>query len=418
MTTPDAQEGARQGASPAGGPAATAGPLTGTVVLEFTQAVLGPTTGMVLADLGAEVIRVEPTPKGDPTRYLRGFGMGYYPYFNRNKKSVVIDVKDPRGFAAVERLLARADVLVENFAPGTMYRLGLGADALTTRFPSLIYCTLKGFLPGPYEQRTALDEVVQMMSGLAYMTGPRGTPLRAGASIVDMMTGVYGAIAVLLALRERDASGRGQVVRTALFETAAFIMGHHMAYAVASGEEVPPMPERVSAWAVYHQFRTADEKTIFVGVTSDKQWERFCRAYDRPDLAADPRLVTNNDRIAERDWLLPALREMFAGLTLAQAVARCEEAELPFSPVARPEDLFDDPQLRAGGSLLETAFPGGQHGALPTLPFRLGTAEWEKHSDPPMLGQHTSEVLAGVGYDPEEIATLAKEGVVVLDRGS
>lgn len=418
MTTRDTQGGARQGTSPAGATAASPGPLTGIVVLEFTQAVLGPTTGMVLADLGAEVIRVEPTPRGDPTRYLRGFGMGYYPYFNRNKKSVVIDVKDPRGFAAVERLLARADVLVENFAPGTMDRLGLGADALTTRFPSLIYCTLKGFLPGPYEQRTALDEVVQMMSGLAYMTGPRGTPLRAGASIVDMMTGVYGAMAVLLALRERDASGRGQVVRTALFETAAFIMGHHMAYAVASGEEVPPMPERVSAWAVYHQFRTADEKTIFVGVTSDKQWERFCRAFDRPDLAADPRLATNNDRIAERDWLLPALREMFGGLTLEQAVARCEEAELPFSPVARPEDLFDDPQLRAGGSLLETVFPGGQHGALPTLPFRLGTAGWEKHADPPTLGQHTSEVLAGVGYDPEEIATLAKEGVVVLDRGS
>lgn len=399
-------------------PSSGAGPLAGVRVLEFTQAVLGPTCGLVLADLGAEVIRVEPAPTGDPTRYLRGFGMGYYPFFNRNKKSVVLDVKDPRGLAAAHRLLQGADVLVENLAPGTMDRLGLGAEELTSRYPRLVYCTLKGFLPGPYEKRIALDEVVQMMSGLAYMTGPRGTPLRAGASIVDVMTGVYGAMAVLLALQERERSGRGQVVRSALFETAAFIMGHHMAYAVASGEEVPPMPERVSAWAVYHQFRTADDQLLFVGVTSDKQWERFCRELGRDDLLADPRLATNNDRVAQRDWLLPELRRAFAGMTLAEAVGLCERADLPFSPVARPEDLFDDPQLAAGGSLLETRFPDGKVGALPALPFRLGDAGWGKRADPPGLGEHTAEVLTAAGYTDEELADLADDGVLLMGRNA
>lgn len=395
-----------------GTPPTQAAPLAGVRVLEFTQAVLGPTAGMVLADMGAEVIRVEPTPHGDPTRKLRGFGMGYYPYFNRNKKSVVLDVKDPRGFAVVETLLESADVLIENFAPGTMKRLGLGPE-LTERYPRLVYLSLKGFLPGPYENRTALDEVVQMMSGLAYMTGPRGTPLRAGASVIDMMTGVWGAMGAILAVRERDSTGRGQVVSSALFETAAFVMGHHLAYSLASGEEVPPMPERVSAWAVYHQFKTADDQLVFIGVTSDKQWLRFCDAFELPDLATDARLTSNNDRIRERDWLLPLLRDHVATLTLDEAVERCERAGLPFSPVARPEDLFEDRQLLEGGSLLETTLPDGTVGALPALPLVMGSERWGKRLDPPQLGEHTREVLLEAGISPEHVSELAADGVVI-----
>ncbi|MEJ2291240.1 MAG: CaiB/BaiF CoA-transferase family protein [Deinococcales bacterium] len=389
-------------------------PLTGVTVLEFSQAVLGPAAGLVLADLGAEVVRIEPAPDGDPTRRLRGFGMGYYPFFNRNKKSVVLDVKDPRGYEAVERLVGRADVLIENFAPGTMDRLRLGYDELSERFPRLVYCSLKGFLPGPYERRTALDEVVQIMSGLAYMTGPQGRPLRAGASVVDIMTGVYGAMGAILALRERDRTGRGTLVRSALFETAAFIMGHHMAYAVASGEPVPPMPERVSAWAVYQQFTTADGAIVFIGVTSDKQWGRFCEAFERPDLGSDTRLRSNNDRIAERDWLLPELERMVGAMPLEEVVARCDAAGLPFSPLARPEDLFEDPQLLQGGSLLDTAFPDGQQGRLPALPLAFGSGRWGKRSDPPTLGQHTAEVLRRVGYADPELEALAAAGVIGL----
>ena len=391
-------------------------PLAGVKVLEFSQAVLGPTAGMVLADMGAEVVRIEPAPGGDPTRVLRGFGMGYYPFFNRNKKSVVIDVKDPRGKAAVDRLLESTDVLVENFAPGTMARLGFGQEELLARLPRLVYLSLKGFMAGPYQDRIALDEVVQMMSGLAYMTGPSGTPLRAGASVIDIMTGVYGALGTILALRERDASGRGQVVSSALFETAAFVMGHHLAYAAASREPVPPMPERVSAWAVYHQFRTADDQGVFIGVTSDKQWSRFCREFGRPDLAEDPRLATNNDRIAQREWLLPELRRLVGTLTLAAVVDACERADLPFSPIARPEDLFDDPQLVAGGSLLDTVFPDGTRTRLPAQPLALDGDRPALRSNPPRLGEHTAEVLLAAGYDRSEIDELAAAGVIVTSE--
>ncbi|HUN24527.1 MAG TPA: CaiB/BaiF CoA-transferase family protein [Anaerolineales bacterium] len=387
-------------------------PLSSVRVLEFSHAVFGPSAGMLLADFGAEVIRIEPTPNGDPTRKLKGFGMGYYPFFNRNKKSVLLNLKDPQGLAVARRLLADSDVLIENFAPGTMERLGLGYDALKEPFPRLIYCSLKGFLPGPYEHRMALDEVVQMMSGLAYMTGPVGQPLRAGASVIDIMGGMYGAMGVLLALQEREKSGQGTLVRGALFETAAFVMGHHMAYSAVSGQPVPPMPARVSAWAIYHQFRTADDELIFVGVTSDQQWQRFCEGFQRPDLWQDARLSSNNGRIEQREWLLPDLHAMFARLTRAQALAVCEQAQLPFAAITRPEDLFSDPQLLAGNSLLDVQLPSGQSVQLPRTPILLGDEHWDLRNSPPSVGEHTESVLQQAGYTPAEIASLRASGAV------
>ncbi len=385
--------------------------LQGLRVLEFSHAVLGPACGLVLADLGAEVIRIEP-PQGDPTRGLRGFGTGYYPFFNRNKKSLALDLKAEAGRNIVDRLLQTADVLIENFAPGTMDRLGLGYAALADRYPRLIYCSLKGFFPGPYEQRLALDEVVQMMSGLAYMTGPVGQPLRAGASVVDIMTGVCGAVAVLAALREREQSGRGRLVRSALFETAAFIMGHHMAYAALTQEPVPPMPARVSAWAIYRTFATADDELVFIGVTSDKQWVRFCQIFDRPDWLADPRLATNNGRIEQREWLLPAIEALIVRYPRDEVLRRCELADLPVSPVARPEDLFDDPQLRAGGGLLPTPLPNGLCAPLPRLPIMLDGQGATLESPPPALGQHSRALLAELGFDNAAVERWIDDGVV------
>ena len=387
-------------------------PLNGVRVLEFSHAVLGPAAGMILADLGADVVKIEPTPDGDPTRRLKGFGQGYFPYFNRNKKSIVVNLKTDEGREVVRKLLEDSDVLLENYGPGTIERLGLGYEALKDEFPRLVFCSLKGFLPGPYENRTALDEVVQMMSGLAYMTGPPGQPMRAGASVIDVMTGMYGAMAVILALKERDASGAGQLVKTALFETAAFLMGHHMSTFVMSGEPLPPMSARVSAWAVYHQFETQDDQLIFIGVTSDKQWPRFCEVFGLEDLLEDERLTTNNDRVAAQDWLLPELRAMVSGLTLAEAVARCEAAQLPFSPVARPEDLFDDPQLNEGGSLLATTFPNGLKTKMPKLPLSLGGRDLGLRLEPPQVGEHTTAVLRSIGYSAEDIDRLEARGVV------
>ncbi len=383
-------------------------------VLEFTHAVLGPACGLILAELGAEVIRVEP-PSGDPTRELKGFGTGYYPFFNRNKKSIAVDIKTKAGRQIIFKLLERTDVLIENFAPGTMERLGLGYATLSAIFPHLIYCSLKGFFPGPYASRLALDEVVQMMSGLAYMTGPRGQPLRAGASVIDIATGMMGAVGVLAALRERDRTGKGQMVSSALFETAAFIMGHHMAYAALNQQPIPPMPERMSAWAIYRTFTTAEGDLVFIGVTSDKQWVRFCEAFERPDWLADERLSTNNKRIAQRDWLLPAIENMIARYPKADVIRRCEQADIPFSPVAKPEDLFTDPQLIEGGSLLQVILPNGEQTYLPRLPLLLAGTGASLNLHPPRPGEHTRAILEDIGLHQAEIEQLITLGVIAAE---
>jgi len=387
-------------------------PLEGIRVLEFTHAVLGPSTGMYLADFGAEVIKVEPAPHGDPTRRLKGFGMGFSPYTNRNKKSIAVNLKTEEGKEVVHRLLETAVVLIENFGPGTMERLGFGYDDLKERYPGLIYCTLKGFMPGPYEKRMALDEVVQMMSGLAYMTGRPGDPLRAGASVVDIMTGMNGVIGILLALRDREQTGQGELVKSTLFETAVFLMGQHMAYAAMSGKPVPPMPARVSAWGIYHQFDVAGEERVFIGVTSDKQWERFCTVFEQVDWFEDDRIATNNGRVEQQPWLLPAIQEMVKPLAKEDVLARCEQANLPFSPISRPEDMFTDRQLNEGGSLVETMLPNGTQTKLPKVPIRLGDDSFDIRSDPVEIGEQTIELLTELGYSTKEIQQLEMEEVV------
>lgn len=388
-------------------------PLSGLRVLDFGHTVMGPTAGLILADLGAEVIRIEPVD-GDPTRRLKGFGTGYFPFYNRNKQSVAINLKDLRGIEIVKRLLIDTDVLVENFGPGTMTRLGLDATQICDEFPRLIYLSLKGFLPGPYEERIALDEVVQMMSGLAYMTGPPGQPLRAGSSVVDIMGGAFGVIAVQAALIERARTGKGQLVKSALFESAMFLMGQHLAHAAQSDAPVPPMPARVSAWAIYDQFQTSDNETVFMGITSDNHWHRFCAVFKRPDLADDPSLASNNQRIDARPHLLPVIADIVSGMTLAAVTEKALTAALPFAHVARPEQLWDDPHLNAGGYLLETEMPDGRGAHLPTLPVSMGGRMTGLRTHPPRLGADTAPCLAGLGYSDDDIARLVDDGVIRL----
>ncbi len=380
-------------------------------VLEFTHAVMGPTTGLLLADMGAEVIHIEP-PEGDATRRLKGFGTGYFPFYSRNKTSLAIDLKSAEGREIIYKLVQTADVVVENFGPGAMERLGLGAETLRQLNPTLIYCSLKGFLSGPYEQRHAMDEVVQMMGGLAYMTGRPGDPLRAGTSIVDITGGMFGYIGILLALYERTQTGVGQTVKTALFETTAFLMGQHMAYGAITRTPVPPMPARVSAWSVYQIFRSSDDEQVFVGIISEKHWERFCHAFERPDWLTDERLRTNNDRIAQRDWFLPDAEATLRHFTKADIMQRCEAANIPFAPIARPEDLFDDPQLNQQGGLLETTLPDGTTTKLPALPLEYGGSRPGLRTDPPAIGQHTAEILRSIGYGDAAIKHLKDKKVV------
>ncbi|XWX05473.1 CaiB/BaiF CoA-transferase family protein [Aggregatilineales bacterium SYSU G02658] len=387
-------------------------PLAHVRVVEFTHAVMGPAAGLVLADLGAEVIRVERAPDGDPTRRLKGFGTGYYTFFNRNKKSIALDLKSETGVGIARQLVTSADVLIENFAPGTMERLGFGYEALHPLNPRLIYLSLKGFMAGPYEHRPALDEVVQMMSGLAYMTGPVGQPLRAGASIVDIMGGTYGAMAVLIALMEREKTGRGKFVMNGLFETAAFIMGQHMAYSAISQEVIPPMPARVSAWAIYRTFHTSDQQMVFIGITSNKHWQQFCEVFERPDLLAREELATNEGRIAQRDWLLPQLEAFFVTMTRDEIIEKAERAQIPFSPIVRPEELFDDPQLNAGGSLLDVQLEDGRWTKLPRLPLMVEGDEFGLRLQAPKIGEHTRELLTQLGYDDAQIEALFAQEVV------
>lgn len=387
-------------------------PLSGIRVLEFTHAVMGPAAGMILGDLGAEVIHIEP-PHGDSTRRLKGFGTGYFPFYSRNKQSLAVDLKSDEGREIIEQLLPTADVLVENFGPGTMDRLGFGYESVRTHNPRLIYLSLKGFGAGPYENRTAMDEVVQMMGGLAYMTGPPGRPLRAGTSIIDIGGGMFGTMAVLLALYERERTGTGTLVRSSLFETTAFFMGQHMAYSALSDGAVPPMPARVSAWSIYRTFDTADGESVFVGIISDRHWERFCFAFERADWAEDPRLKTNNDRIDQREWLLPAVEELMRGLSRDEILARCERVGIPFAPIARPEDLFNDPQLNQEvGGLLPTVLPDGTETRLPRLPMSVGDHDFGLRDHPPDIGSATDMLLESLGYDRDRIAALRSVGTI------
>ena len=389
-------------------------PLAGIRVLDFGHTVMGPSCAMILADLGADVLKIEPAPGGDPTRQLQGFGMGYFGYFNRNKRSLAVDLKSDAGREIAHRLIKGADVVVENFAPGTMGRLGLDAEAATALNPRLVYASLKGFLDGPYAHRLALDEVVQMMSGLAYMTGPSGRPLRAGTSVVDIAGGMFAVIAILAALREREATGEGQVVEAALFETTVFLMGQHLAYAAQTNEPIPPMPERVSAWAVYEPLALKDGRQIFVGITTDGHGQRFCALVGWQDMRADASLATNNGRVAARGRILPCFACLFGSLTQDEAVALCEKARIPFAPIARPEDLFHDPHLAATGGLMPTRLPNGVETRLPRLPIHMAEADLSLRSDPPDVGADTADVLEALGYAPDTIAALAREGVVAM----
>ena len=386
-------------------------PYAGVRVVEFTHMVMGPTCGMLLADLGAEVIKVEPI-EGDATRRLLGSGAGFFPTFNRNKKSIALDLKQPAGVEAALRLIAGADIVSENFKPGTMKKLGLDYESLKKLNPRLIHVSHKGFLPGPYDHRTALDEVVQMMGGLAYMTGRPGDPLRAGSSVNDIMGGLFGAIGVMAALSAREKTGVGSEVQSSLFENNVFLVAQHMMQFAVTGQPAAPMPDRISSWGIYDVFQVKGGEQIFLAVVSDTQWAIFCDAFGYQDLKADERLLGNNNRVRCRDWLVPLLRERLALQSAADLAALFERHGLPFAPITKPHELLEDPHLCATGGLAPITLPdgasAGQTAQTVLLPLALDGERLGVRRSPPKLGEHSAELLAELGYTAGDAARLSQ----------
>jgi len=378
-------------------------PLEGIRVVEIAHMVMGPTSGLILADLGAEVIKLEPPGRegkpGDHTRYLTSTGAGFFAACNRNKKSVILDLDTEDGKAAAEALVAGADVLVENFRPGALQAKGLDYETLSARHPRLIYLSLKGFLAGPYQHRTSLDEVAQMMSGLAYMTGPVGRPLRAGAPVNDMMGGLFGALAVMAALRQREVTGRGQHVQSGLFENAAWLVSTHMLQHAVSGVAPEPMPAGKRAWGVYDVFQASDGASLFIGVVTERQWEIFTQALGEPELL-DPAYATNNARSQARPTLIPLVARLLAKRPAAELEALCDKAGLPFARIATPSDLFDDPHLNARDGMVPVTLQDGRRVPVPALPIQFDAARLGLRLDVPAPGEHTAEILAGLASKP------------------
>jgi crotonobetainyl-CoA:carnitine CoA-transferase CaiB-like acyl-CoA transferase len=388
--------------------------LSDIKVLELGQIVAGPTAGLIFSELGAEVIKIERPNGGDQFRARPD--QSFFSRFNCNKRSMVLDLKNPQGKEIFFRLLKTADVVVDNYAPGVLERLGLGYETMHRTNPKIIHCSIKGFLPGPYGDRPLLDEPAQMMGGLAYMTGPPGQPLRAGTSIIDMSGAMFGVIGILGALHERQKTGRGQEIQVGLFETTVFFVAQHMAMAGVTGICPPTMPERGmgknAGWAVYKIFVTQDQKQLFVAITSDAHWERFCKEFQVHDLWKDSSLRTNAGRVKQHALVNERVKEIVGGLTRDSLIERLEKSEVPYAIVNTPMDLFQDPHLRGRGHLFRVTTPKGGSTELPALPMILSSWPGPPRTNPPKLGEHTLEIMADLGYSADQIEVLIQEGVI------
>jgi crotonobetainyl-CoA:carnitine CoA-transferase CaiB-like acyl-CoA transferase len=386
-------------------------PLSGVRVVEFSQMVMGPSCGLILADLGADVIKVEPL-KGDRTRNFKGPASGFFNTYCRNKRSIALDTVTPEGQAVARRLIGASDVLIENFRPGLLGRSGLDYDSVASFAPRVVYCSMKGYLPGPYENRLALDEVVQMMGGLAYMTGPIGRPMRAGASVNDIMGGMFAVIAIQAALAERVATGRGRFVQSALFENNVFLMAQAMMFETVTGTPSVPYSVKDSPWPVYDLFDTSDGSKLFVSIVGEEHWLGFCHAFGREAWLTDPRLATNQGRVDQRGWIIPDIAELFKARAAVELMPVLERIGLPFAPVNKPGDLFDDPHLNTSGGLTDIRLNDGRLARTPLLPLSVDGARLNNSLDPPQLGEHTRDVLTDLGYAPAEIDALAQTGII------
>lgn len=377
-------------------------PLEGVRVIEFSHMIFGPCCGLFLGFLGAEVIKVEP-PGGDKTRNLTGMGASFFPTFNRGKKSITVDMNTLKGKTVLDKLLSSSDIVIENFRDQSLGKMGLEPEELKAKYPRLITVSCKGFLEGPYKERSALDEVVQMMTGLAYMTGPPGNPLRIGSSANDIMGGLFGAYAAIAALRERDLSGEGRNVRVGLFENSLLLVAQHMVQYEMLGVEPEPMPNRAFSWPVYDIFSTADGRDIFVGAVTDGQWEVLCKILDKEDLLADHRLQTRMDQINARHWTKPIFMEAIKNFDFDTLTSEFQKVGIPFAPVARPAEMYDHPQAKAAGGLPISTSADGREIRIPGMPLEIDKSRVGTEFDIPGVGQDNVSILTELGFNMEYI---------------
>jgi crotonobetainyl-CoA:carnitine CoA-transferase CaiB-like acyl-CoA transferase len=395
----------------AAGHASDIRPLAGLRVVEFSQMVMGPTCGLILADLGADVVKVEP-PKGDRTRYFKGPAAGFFATYCRNKRSIALDTSTSEGQAVARRLIQASDVLIENFRPGLMKRIGLDYDSVAAFAPRLVYCSLKGYLPGPYENRLALDEVVQMMGGLAFMTGLPDRPMRAGASVNDIMGGMFGVIAIQAALAERQRTGRGRYIQSALYENNVFLMAQAMMCETVTGQPSIPYSIKDSPWPVYDLFDTSDGTKLFVTIVGEEHWQAFCKTFGKEAWLADVRLSNLQGRVDARSWVIPEIAEVFRKWPARELAATLEKLDLPFAPVNKPGDLFVDPHLLASGGLADIRMTDGRMARTPLLPVSVDGERLSNRRNPPQIGEHTREVLEEIGLEPDEIRALSENRTI------
>jgi crotonobetainyl-CoA:carnitine CoA-transferase CaiB-like acyl-CoA transferase len=393
-------------------------PLEGIRVLELGHIVAGPTAGLILADLGADVVKIEDPSRGGDQARKSPMGASTFFFLNRNKRSFALNLREPEGKELFIRFATGCDVVLDNYAPGVLDRLGVDFETVSKVNPRIIYCSINGFLKGPYARRPALDEVAQMMGGIAYMTGLQDQPLRIGASVTDISVATYGVIGILAALLQRNITGRGQRLKSGLFETVVFWVGQHLAHYAISGEAPLPMPVRKMGsrfrWGVFDLFRAADEKQVFIGITSNRHWESFCSQFAEPELLSHPDLQDNEARTRARDWLLPRVQEIVARYGSKDLMAKLEEAEVPYAPVNTPADLYDDPYLSGDESRLLPVSAGEKTVRLPALPFESDEFHFSVRRQPPRLGEHTLEILQELGSPQADIDRLVEKNIVLI----
>jgi crotonobetainyl-CoA:carnitine CoA-transferase CaiB-like acyl-CoA transferase len=395
------------------------GALQGIKVIELAQIMAGPTCGMLLADMGADVIKVEKLPGGDDTRSysqpsINGESAAFM-ILNRNKRGIAVNLKAPGGLEVVKRLLADADVVTENYRKGTLERLGLGYDVLQKLNPRLVYCAVSGYgRTGPYADKGGFDLIAQGFAGIMSITGePGGPPAKSGTSIADINAGILAALGIVSALVARGTTGRGQMVETSLMEAAVQQTYWQSAIFFATGRNSSPSGSAHILTAPYQAFPTLDG-WINVGGANQSNWERIVKVIGRPGLAADPRFLTNGDRMDNLAALTPLIAAPLRLRPSAEWIAQFEAAGVPVGPVNKIGDMLADPQVAAREMVIEVDHPrAGRTKALGT-PIKFSETQGDLTRPAPLLGQHSREILEQLGYSSAEIETLQRDGAVQL----